>query len=690
MPRRRSCDRCRKKKRACRRSKRYAGPDVPCYECKKAKTDCISSLGEPSKKKSPNKKSKMHHELAKAILGELFPGQDIESINGLYEIATANRLAIPPLELLRKDCADQEKGSFEPIFHEGSIEFFIDRYKGQYVDKRSITHEPYANSTDSYFKDRTGNLHFIGALGAPTLLWDITNYALLGSSGLQRMRTNRSHHVLKDGLPLSSTSSFSEELTSLILFWRFGKEETEHYMDVFLRKGYMFCPCIGETGLHKMHNTYWLHGSQKLMETTGSKYLVIFIYLTWLLGKIIDLNEFTMECKKDIEQDYLKLVKCCLSELLLTPTVEGIRCLLLLSIYMDLTESGETSYVYLELAMLQAKSIGLHKASLADHFSNGEEFKDAQLTWWTLYHRSLHFCNRMGRLPIILPLEITMGKVSTNGFSWSFRWYHECSIQLDHIFHLAMEVRRNISSIKELVNSSKLSTLVALCERLRSYFDEAMASVPKNKEMEARHILHVKLRYHYYILSLTLLVVVCFTRISEWKCDERQILYLFSCCFASAKEASRLIMEFNGQEFHNSLSPAIFTLYYATMSLMTLSLWFADSVDGKSQLSAKFQLENSVCERDIQDLILPIQKFNIENSSFIRGSLLTVSKVIELLICILGETKGQNATEIENNLSFTLRTGLYLRDIEEFSINFPEFLLGAEFFEDPTLFPNWK
>ncbi|AOA65221.1 hypothetical protein PP7435_CHR4-1003 [Komagataella phaffii CBS 7435] len=95
-----SCDRCKLKKRACKRvavegSSNVIQSDVPCEGCKKASVPCKTTITRKSKFKVPVASLGLHYRCLLLIMDGLFPHIDVKNIDSLIDLGNSLHLRMP-------------------------------------------------------------------------------------------------------------------------------------------------------------------------------------------------------------------------------------------------------------------------------------------------------------------------------------------------------------------------------------------------------------------------------------------------------------------------------------------------------------------------------------------------------------------------------------------------------------------
>lgn len=306
----------------------------------------------------------------------------------------------------------------------------------------------------------------------------------------------------------------------------------------------------------------------------------------------------------------------------MSPNLDGIKCLLLLSIYMDNNKRRDSGYCLIELAARQLVSLGLHRSSTAV----------PEVVWWSVFNQEVNLSMKLGRLSCIKLEEVTIGApVLANPVH---SWYVGQYVALTKIAYEITESRKLIkgngladqlcilSTTKTITNSNKWF------KQLES--QDSLAN--RSEVLKFKYILEMS--YHYYMICLTLPYLYY---VAENLSMYPQLKYICLQGIRSSVEVANIInLKSQAGQMNGSVSSDIFMVYHGCMGLATGYI-----------LAEKLSLDITLTE--IHEKFMLIQAILYSNEHKITG---TSKKLCQIIVSLIDGIMEQqfNLNNVELNL----------------------------------------
>lgn len=514
-----SCDLCRKKKLACRRSSNNLESLDPCIRCTQLGIECKTTLKRRKRSLGPLDNVDLHYKCLFHLVKGLFPTVDVSSIDSLMELGESFNIVMP-----HDDGADPVELSNEEM-------------------------PPCYELNDMQLVDPDGNKHFVGPLGAANLLEKCLSVL---SNSLGTDIKTRFGKFKKNEMIISSqhdSINFNVDYLRFPLLKFNNRSVLEEYINIFFQQIHPSCYCFNETEFRGLFDQFWWLSVDDSAISGLTSCQVCSIYMVLIMGK-------TYNPREDYELDIsvvMNIIKLCLPSIVLSPNLDGIKCLLLLSIYMDNNKRRDSGYCLIELASRQLVSLGLHRKTLAP----------PELVWWAVLNQEVNLSMKMGRLSCLKIEEITTdAPVLANP---SHNWYIRQSIALTKIAYEITEGRKLIKDsgvVDQLCILSTTKTIMSANKWFKQL--EPDPSLRSNPDI-AKFKSILELSYHYYLICLTLPYLFY---VAENLTTFPQLKYICLQGIRSSVEVASLITQKSQSDLINgSVSSDIFMVYHGCMGL---------------------------------------------------------------------------------------------------------------------------
>lgn len=650
-----SCDRCKTRKLACKRPVNTPDTTEPCMKCVAAGVKCETTIQRKKKERGPIENIGLHYKCLYALVKGLRPDIDPNDIDSLVFLGES--LGIPMPSRFGAN-SDQEKEDILDI----SIKL-TSKTKGGYLSTAEETFERVLNAhdqrivpfhsftqPDSIIIDQVGTFHYIGPFGAAGFLDTCVNILVrqskLNSNILQNYHELFQCEIIissnQDPLTFADVSSLREETFPYIN--ALSKNEMDYYFNVFFKSVHPRYYCFNETKIRNNYDTFWmLLVLETSKNTMLSNYQICCIYMIVVLGAVFN----GTRPNDDVVQKYVNVVRFCVSDMVLSPSLEGIQCLFLLSIYMDNNKRRDTGYCLIETATRQAITLGMNKKSVSICIDDKELIEEMKFTWWTIFKQELVFSNQMGRSSCIQIEDIDVEYPQIQDIDLKAYFYGTCD--LSRILYELLEYRKIVKT--ELLFPDNIKLTKELLKKFREWYNELPANL-KNTDSINDYKLDLLMRYHYYILSLTLPYLEYLSL--EDKIYDVSVNEIIKENLESSIVMARLL-ELSVQKglFNGTIFQYLFFIYHSSMSLVV----------GYILLNKNPHLFwKTVNVYEVSGAISLIRRINVDNFRKITGSSKKISKFIHILfngLNILEFLAGEYGDNLEN------------KDEQFFRINLP-------------------
>lgn len=579
----------------------------------------------------------------------IYPDKDINNIDALIDLGESLHLKMPS----RDGTSEEDEAHLKDIAilltsskrikmkKEDEIELEI---KDEPIDKI----EPVSTLDDKASEDKNsdrmivdhgGNTHYIGPLGAPLMATTVFALLLRNSTKNNLLSMKRAQNEEKEGIinskqaPLNAFIFRSLDLENFPLLNLLNRQELDLYVKIFFEKIHPVVYCFQELEFMKCYEVFWsMINSNPVKKLSNSQ--VCCIYMVWILAKQVTTSQdgVMLEFDDFLINRYIDVIKLTLSEMLLTPNLDGIRCLILLSIYMDNNKRRESGYVLIELLLRQAISIGLNRKSLTAYVKNDLLIEGMKRTWWVLFKHELRFSNQMGR-PTCLQIEDI--NVDHPQFDDStFQTFVEEEIKLNKIMYGVLHYRKTLLLNYELLSLVNMEKLINLKKTFNQWYQELPASMRYDLD-PTLYKCGLHLHYHYYMITLSLpFILYCGVHSNLKLSSDDPIVDLICQCVKSSILIAQIMTFIDNNGFFNgTIYVDLFFCYHGCMALVIFSLLL-------HQPTPKFDLgfletHYGITVATVDDSLQLIKILNSKNTDLIQGSLITISELIEIMIADL-------------------------------------------------------
>lgn len=677
-----SCDRCKVRKIACHRGE-TAGP---CEGCSKAGIECATTIKRKKKIRGPIENIGLHYKCLHVLVKNMFPEVDVNNIDALIDLGMRHKFQMPSRYGEGSDAEEKELRELSIVITSGkplprspisaddsdskSLTGSVSRSNSQSGPQAEViaikaeTREPDLKLEDEeklclvinqqlnlpqkdyIIVDLAGNSHCIGPLGSPGFLDSYmriiglkTNVDILKWASFQKIAKGEMI-ISSNQEPIQQQDLRFLNLEMFPYFGDIGRTEAEYYVNIFFTKIHPRCLCFDEKLFRESHMHFWEAIDTKTRNKQLSNHLISSIYMVWILGRLYDPMDCSVIVDETVIQKYLRVVKLCLSDILLMGTLDGIRCLLLLSMYMDNRKRRETGYILIELAARQAVTLGLNRRSLCLCTEDEGKKEELKRTWWSVFNMEVCFSGQMGRSSCIQIEDVNADVPNCIGVSDLSLYAPGFAgvVELTKHLYEVLQFRKFLSK-SSLLAEANISRALEIHKNLTDVFESLD---PELRNLQDFHgcKLSVNYRYHYYSLLLLLPFYLNVANTPSVIMTPSILNLINLCAKLSMAVADLMELSAEHQLLNGTLFQDIFYAYHAVMGLVVAYLMIKD---GDSMLGFEFtlpQLDVAVCK---------IKRLRLSESKNVGGTLLKISRYIDAFVAGLEYLKCRPTNPVHND-----------------------------------------
>lgn len=519
---------------------------------------------------------------------------------------------------------------------------------------------------DRLIMDKFGHTHFIGNFGTASLLNGLCDIIIKRSynqqnppTSTQDIRDSSVQTITSENVPVYQYPTHLYNLDTINVD-RFPliniveRREADEYVKVFFEKVHPYYFIFIESHFMEKYEIFWEELESDVTKDNNRSHTIsklssaeiCTIYTVWILGRRFQQYSDPENLPENsvLDQDmigkFIDIIKLSLSDVVLTPSIDGIRLLILFSVYLSSIKVRESGYCLMELAAIQAKSLGLHRKSIVNKF-NDQKSDVMKRILWSLAKAETTLCCSFGRASAIPWEEIDIHfPVIEDETDEHFKIYYLQSCNLTKIIFEILDYKKKtqrdplslVSIEKALYFKNKLETFWEnLPESWKNY-----KSLPIKRYKPKLHIL-----YHYYFITLTLPMFLHIVNSHNYivKNDD-PFLSLLVCGIRSSFKTAEIVSYTDSKGFFNgTIYYDVFYCYNAIMVLTLTYILFKSSQPSKakqiidlSNLNTKYDIN---LEAILQSINL-IRKLVLNNLHQIDGTMKRMSDIIETLLEDLG------------------------------------------------------
>lgn len=668
-----SCDRCKQRKRACKRydtdGKETFDNKTACDQCKKAGSPCQTTI---SRKKRAafmaSESSSTQLKYLTKIFENIFPEFDVNNLKDIEYIAEALYLKLPKNNneiQLSERCKNDNMHADVDYIDDNDLDkkqYSYQTIRGissRFIENLSLKNDGIITRNDKILKQtrvasdckKTNNLHDsqVGLGGAErifTALLEIEKRRLIKdkkscldhSSSLNTLLKRQKLHKYQPNY-LSG-----DKIQDFVLLKLIPIDECKIYTNYFF---------------DKLHSSYFLFNEKKFRsrqdklfillsneKCTSEDYLhenfcneeICCIYFVWILGRLGYILRLKYD-KQDIDPTlvsdlivgyYINSINLCLSGCLFSNHLHAVQLLYLSSVYYGIIENKDASWHLMASCCIKCIELKFHRNSTIAHLPESEQ-EEIRITWWSCFKAHMNKCAILGRLPAISIYEVDLNLPNLNHIDDQL--FKNTFLQSIELFKIMFVILRNREYIIKTRNVWCNHNLLQISDALVQWENKLDDDFKNYKRLEPKRC-HIKVhrQYHYCVISFSVpyLILYALKPILSIKPQESFIKTICSGINSSVKLIE--IICFSAENYH-CVGLLYYDLFYAYNSLMILLLAYI-SIERKSND------ETNKKHNVLEDILL--ETFRINTNTIIKA-IMDIKYVNELY--------RSNATGLMKNVS---------------------------------------
>lgn len=657
-----SCDNCKLKKVACRKEN---PDDEKCIKCTTSGISCKITIQRKKRSQGPLENIGLHYKCLYMLVEKLCPDVDINDIDSLVEYGESKGIKMPSAYGESAKDHDEnmdlafritsQKKRYKPIPKESPEKEEIISDLTQLIPKMTGPDIPLEDMIDPFsiinfsnfpvntpdvlpkhkFRqpdciviDKGGNLHYVGRFGGAGCLETCINIMINQSSNFDLWSDYS--HVYNSEIVMNSQIEkidySSIDFKQFPLINKIPKSEMDFYLDRFFDRVHPRNYCFNESKLRSHYNTLWRMISEKNGDL--SKEQICCVYMTVILGWLHQSKDGSVddfELNELIVNEYIQIIRLCLNDMLLRPSLDGIRCLLLLSSYMDSTKLRESGYCLTQLASRQAICMGLNRPSVHNSLPDETFVEELKLTWLLILKQEISISIQVGRSSCLFFEDINIDYPKQNFTDTEF---YDYLVEFYKLCKISMEGLRYMRSLKSsILDEHNIQQSVELLEKFSDWYKSTPVSLKIQQSVDSeRYVpqseikdfkLDILFKYHYFVISFTLPYLLYYLNEPNYPIEKIQMLV--KRCVLSSIDISKLILiSYRHGLFNGTLFQDFFYTYYASMGLVMGHI-------------IAHRCDIAISKEDIMRSITIIKSINNKIFGQLSGTLVKISRFISVL-----------------------------------------------------------
>lgn len=514
--------------------------------------------------------------------------------------------------------------------------------------------------------DKFGHTHFIGNFGTASLLNGLCDIIIKRSynqknppTSTQDIRDSSVQTITSENVPLYHYPKHLYNLDAINVD-RFPliniveQHEAEVYVKVFFEKVHPYYLIFNEGDFCAKYKVFWEElDATRLQENDNSHTVsrlssaeICSIYTVWILGRRFQQysDPGNLPANSVLDEDMIgkliDIIKLSLSDVVLTPSIDGIRLLILFSVYLSSIKVRESGYCLMELAAIQAKSLGLHRKSIVNKF-NDEKSDVMKRILWSLTKAETTLCCSFGRSSAIPWEEIDISLPELRDVTDElFKVYYFQSCKLNKIIFEILDYKKR--SQKDPLSLSSIEKALFFKNKIKTFWDSLPSEWHDYKSLPIKRYkpkLHIQ--YHFYHITLTLPMFLNIVNSHNYiiKNDD-PFLSLLVCGIQSSFKTAEIVSYTDSKGlFNGTIYYDVFYCYNAIMVLTLTYILFKSPQPTKAKQIIDLNNLNTQYGINLEQILKSInliRKLVLNNLHKIDGTMKRMSDIIETLLEDLG------------------------------------------------------
>lgn len=512
-----SCDRCKQRKRACKRYQegvRKFDNITPCEECVKSNSECITKLFRKKRSYiSVSETTLIQFKCLTLIIKAIFPETDPSNLEHIKNVAKALYVKLPNYEtgdLLNEiengNCNDERLLCGQ---HTSSNSY--DENVEVEDESEYITDAKHIETLSSGSSDNQNETQMCLG-GADRLFNALLKVGKVASNHeLKYLENMGDRKYIPANLPLLINGSAFHHSLLLDLI---PHQECEMYTNVFFSRLHQSYFIFNETTFRKRHTLFLQHAANKALHPT-EKFCneeICSIYLVWILGRncyltkliqVDDPSKANIVPNSTIDK-YTELINMCLSGCFYSNNIHCVRMLYLLSLYNSAIRNTDSAWHLLSNCCLKCFGMGFNRNAVLSKFEESEK-EDIKVVWWSSFKLHMNNCAIKGRLPNISLYDVDLDLPKLEHVNDKlFRDAYTKSIELFKIMFNILKNREYLTKSRNPWCKENLRNVIKINISLKMWESSLGYSLKYYKRPNPKRY-QIKLHLQYYYCSISLI-----------------------------------------------------------------------------------------------------------------------------------------------------------------------------------------
>lgn len=599
-----SCDRCKRKKRACKRydekGEQIFDESYPCQNCINSNSECTVFI--PRKKRNFFKISDPDLRQLKSlnlIVKAMFPENDPNNLDHLTKIADSLNISLPELGTNVNNEETDDMNS-ESVIDSIGLGSESNKFKNELS-------RPDSNLINNK----------IGLGGSHRIFNVLLELGATENGTANLLNTNNNTRIF----PLNA--KVGKHLQSSVILTKIPLEECDLYMQVFFKDFHQSYFIFDELVFRKRYALFTKYLKEKDFNSISHNFTneeTCAIYMVWILGRSCHLRNVLQSentapkvnlVNEPIIDEYINVVKLSLSNCFFSSTLHSVRVLYLMGLHSLIKMNTEAAWYFWVNCCLKCFGLGFNSSSIVSKYSEQEQ-EEIKIVWWSSFKIHLNNSAIIGRLPVISLSDVDVELPKLQSESDRFKEAYIYSIRLFKIMYLILKNREDLLKTNEPWKKENMISVLKIIGQLKTWKSEMVESLGSYTKPEGRFIIKLYLQYYYSSISLIIPYLVSYS-LEDVTAKEniKSIVTILSYSIDSAIKVIDVILFSVGSGNFNGVLH--YDLFYAYNSLMILLLYYSiirTNKGNKNPLEIEMETELNINQAKTMQSIYQIRNVN--------------------------------------------------------------------------------
>ncbi|TID31282.1 hypothetical protein CANINC_000123 [Pichia inconspicua] len=289
----------------------------------------------------------------------------------------------------------------------------------------------------------------------------------------------------------------------------------------------------------------------------------------FLNEKNVDASKFVSNA---VIKSYIDAVDVCLYNSFFSTDLATVKMLYLTGLYHATISNRNASWHLITSTCLKCVGLGFNRNCVIKKFTEDEQ-EEIRLVWWACFRYHMNGCIILGKLPNISLYDVDVDLPKMD--HCKDKTYKDAFLASVDLFKLMFPILKNreyLNESKDPWSDKNINNMLEVRSRLFDWKDNLPVSARDyQNDRGERHIIKLHLLYHHCIMSLLVPYLIAYAlKPNDRNAKSSIVIDSLALCIHSAIELVKVVKVSSGSEnFNNLLS---YDLFYAYNSLMVLLL----------------------------------------------------------------------------------------------------------------------